>query len=392
MADDTENHDFDPDRCSEFVSRAPILSAPKNWKLGKSKPEPWRQKAEKEEEVDRRRKPTITDIPVVFVHGWVSSSTHNVERTGAFSRAIDMGSDHASNVIAMGVNARKVSLIDWVQDHTETVVYTFDYSKVNGRWVTDKDIGPKLARGLECLAKTYYRPAVAVAHSMGGLALRQAASMINMPIKRVLSHVFTIATPNEGSDLAAVISNKLLSPTEARETAVQKLLVSALRESAHSYEEKCKGDTGVPFVDAFEGEAGRALRTGSPELKQLPKMPREVEVHAVAGEIEIKQGVTLFGFTKSSSTSVGDVIVSKESALSGASANFRYSSVCTTRIVVRPMMAKSPRMLGVNLLYQGKKAVSSSFPCFHTNLTRETNAAWKMINVLDRAMSYENFD
>ena len=394
-ADDTERRGFDPDRCSEFVSRAPILSAPENWKLGKSNPEEWRLEAEKEEEASRQREPTRKDVPVVFAHGWLSSSTHNKDRTGAFSKAVDMGSDGAPKLISMGVRARKVSLIDWVQDHTGTVSYTFDYSKVNGRWVTDKDIGSKLARGLECLAETYLRPTVVVAHSMGGLAVREAASRLDRPVNRVLSHVLTIGTPNEGSRVARHVGSAIGLTKKGISNAVTNLLFDkTLGTNADLYDQTGKGLTGVPFVDAFEGEAGKALRAGSPELKRLPKMPKEVDVHVVAGDMRIG-GLALFNHKLEGPISVGDGIVSKSSALSGTPEKNQHVVKCSglTR-VVKAESRKGRIHLNLDVDFGDRRGTASpnKLPCFHTNLTRETGAALKLNDVLDKAVLYADLD
>jgi pimeloyl-ACP methyl ester carboxylesterase len=106
--------------------------------------------------------------PVVVVHGWTGRATHNVDRTGAFSHLIDLTANRLGTV-----NVSR-SVIGQIQRLGGTAVYTFDYHGISTRWVTDDGIGPRLGRAIDCLYEATGQRVIIVAHSMGGLAARQA--------------------------------------------------------------------------------------------------------------------------------------------------------------------------------------------------------------------------
>ena len=55
-------------------------------------------------------------------------------------------------------------------------VLKFDYSQVNTKWVDNPDIGPALADYIHQVARASGRPVIVVGFSMGGLAIRYAAT------------------------------------------------------------------------------------------------------------------------------------------------------------------------------------------------------------------------
>ena len=95
--------------------------------------------------------------PVVFIHGYTGKPS-------------DWGSDYDP--------ASMFFKIDMMHG---TYVLAFDYSKASTSWVTNQAIGPDFASYIDCVAqasKTAHGPGkvIVVAHSMGGLATRYAAT------------------------------------------------------------------------------------------------------------------------------------------------------------------------------------------------------------------------
>lgn len=133
-------------------------------------------------------------------------------------------------------------------------VKAFDYSPYNNQWVTNPHIGQALAQYINCLSAASVRAGgdgkvVTVAHSMGGLALREALNRANQhyvsPWKIGLA--IDIGTPHRGSPLAWL---------------------------CHAFD-----------VHPCTGPAATAMVPGSAELKALPSMPRHVPLRAIAGRV-----------------------------------------------------------------------------------------------------------
>src|SRR5690606_4759497 len=133
----------------------------------------------------------------IMVHGWTGRSAHNPAREGAFSHEIDLSAN--KDAVLSGDR----SVIGQIQSLGGTAVYTFDYHDTAARWVTDASIGQRLSESIDCLAGAHGQKAIVVAHSMGGLATREALSlMVGNPADRV-SDVITFGTPNTGSAIVA---------------------------------------------------------------------------------------------------------------------------------------------------------------------------------------------
>lgn len=105
-----------------------------------------------------------------------------------------------------------------------------------------------------------------LAHSMGGLALREAAQVVidGFPVARRVGLAITIGTPHRGSPWATAVGVGLvqycLSPTGR--------LLSLVR--------------GCVLADAI-----RAMQPGSRELAQLPSMPHTMPLRAIAGDVTL---------------------------------------------------------------------------------------------------------
>lgn len=282
-----------------------------------------------DDEVDAT--PSAENVPIVVVHGWLGTSTHDEARTGAFSHLVDLvaGADTdppGAEADQPGVVAER-SVIGTLQDIEGSLVYTFDYRDLAARWVTDPGISDALASSLACLVSATGNRAIVVAHSMGGLAARQALSqeVDGVSVESMVSDVITFGTPNTGSDLAARLGEMIESTGSVSPAVVaglepqSRLGVSALLAScgeAASEDAARAGEcTGMPMIDALSSQAGIAMRTGSSELSRLPPWPAGVHVVALAGDIRVTL-VSVLG-ARTRDLDLGDVIVGARSAEAG---------------------------------------------------------------------------
>lgn len=170
--------------------------------------------------------------PVIMtVHGFTGDP-------GAFSESGETGSMNDS--IRM---VDKVNLVD-----------PFDYRDHNTKWVTDENIGPALAKQINCLSSASKEAGgdgkiIVVAHSMGGLALREALNQANpvyvKPEKVGLA--IMLGTPHRGAPRA----------------------------------NWCWVLPCLPF-----SSAANAMRVNSSELVKLPRLPHWVPLRAIAGNIK----------------------------------------------------------------------------------------------------------
>ncbi|MCD4549287.1 MULTISPECIES: esterase/lipase family protein [unclassified Schaalia] len=365
---------FNPHACDDTVQLAPIISTSTGAKRQAAEPDIHPQ-----------------DTPVIFIHGWISRSTHTPERTGTFSQLIDrQANEHAG--IMLAASSIHDSMIDRAQKVNKTAVYTFDYSHVHSRWVTHKEIGPKLARGIECLARQYNKPVTVVGHSMGGLAVREAATHLDSsrPVEKWMSNVVMIGTPNTGSDLAQSINRFFDSaPLRSPLALPIRLWWDHLKKCAERKDQTNEGCYGIDALDAFRGEAGQALRTHSKALDTLPMLPQAVHVHAMVGNIEFG-GFSLFGRTSKPLISAGDVIVSTKSASAGA--DTVNMQTCRYGFIAGWAVKESWNRL--RLLTKGKSvdrpATMFSSPCFHSYLLKEKNINDDLTNILTRITTQGN--
>jgi pimeloyl-ACP methyl ester carboxylesterase len=182
------------------------------------------------------------------------------------------------------------------------VARPFSYEDHHFDWVTNDGIGPRLAGAIDCLAQTSLREGgagkvIVVAHSMGGLATRYAASRSvgGRKIADEMGLVVMLGTPNTGSPWATAFGDL--------PRAYCRLLVNgSLSPDQQKKEvERC-------WVSA----ALTAMREGSSELAQLPHFPENVPVRAIAGSVTVYSQY-LFGEIKQSFSD--DLIVSVSSAL-----------------------------------------------------------------------------
>jgi pimeloyl-ACP methyl ester carboxylesterase len=321
--------------------------------------------------------PDGTSIPVVVVHGWTGRSVHDNARKGAFSRYIDLTANKAGSA-SVGR-----SLIGQLQDVGGTQVYTFDYHDASARWVTDGAIAPQLAQALTCLSQAHQHPAVVVAHSMGGLATRQALKFVpNADKAAVVSDVITFGTPNTGSWVASVVAGAgivtdvgqyLPGATGRAIAAVRSMLVLCGTATTSSLDHPGICSILGEQLASSRSDAGRALRVGSPELGVLPAWPDGVQVHALGGSIGLElTRTTWFGLsTGAGDVNVGDFVVDVNSATRGTVARtVECSYTMDMGAATSDNFAEMLRLRAANETRDWVFVAAQDSACAHGNLTR----------------------
>ena len=208
----------------------------------------------------------------------------------------------------------------------------FDYASASNQWVTDPRIGPALAREIACLAdssKLNGGPGkvIVVAHSMGGLALRQAASdtVASEAVATRIGLAVTVATPNTGSWIDGLAGGRN-TPRPGSVDATTQRYAQAILSVATTICGSASPATapGGPLtamcglVAEPVSPAAQAMVPGSDQLKALPVLPPTIPLYAVAGNIRL-QTVTPFVHTRVDvPVQVGDLLVKPDSALSEA--------------------------------------------------------------------------
>lgn len=193
----------------------------------------------------------------------------------------------------------------------------FEYGPASTSWVRDRRISGALATRVLTLARASKDGGgsgrvIVVAHSMGGLAIRCAASSAcggQDEVGRVLRAVVTFDTPNEGSLLRA------RGLSHAADVLGSALSASCRIRDPFDAVPVLRGMCGQ--VRAFgTSDAAAAFTPGSAELRALPRLPTSVPVLAVAGSVKL--GTSFWGRKPKVLGEVGDLVVSQDSALAGA--------------------------------------------------------------------------
>jgi hypothetical protein len=180
------------------------------------------------------------------------------------------------------------------------VPFYFDYEPTNDRWVTNPEVAQRLAKTIVCYSKLYGgKQVILVAHSMGGLAIREALdwAAYGTRVKDVTrgGRIITIATPHTGSLLANAEFSFWMALCKAP------IGIFSLTEDI---DELCR--------QAESGRATAGLSVNSEQLKTLPKFPEGVSVKAIAGEVKVHVCAP-WGCSEEKSTG-GDLTVSTSSA------------------------------------------------------------------------------
>jgi len=217
-------------------------------------------------------------VPVVMVHGFLGKPD-----------AWTSGSSSMTNSLA-GVSGIYVD---------KEII---DYQSYNTSWVDDPHIGPMIAKRIACLATSSRKAGgpgkvIVIAHSMGGLATRWAATEASnaSEVAKDIGLVITIGTPSDGSgwpNLLAGMSASLCDPLVA-------------------YHKVVGGDDND--YCGLHGALG-ALEDQSTQIGKLKKWPDNIAVKAIAGDVTIM--VPLFPLKLPYNTH-SDLVVSNKSALNG---------------------------------------------------------------------------
>lgn len=193
----------------------------------------------------------------------------------------------------------------------------FDYGPASTFWVTNKQISAALSTRVLALANASRRgggagKVVVVAHSMGGLAIRCAASSAcggSDAVGPLLRAVVTFDTPNLGtylkgyglSHVANAVGNFLGASCRVTDpfdsTPVLRGICGQVRALGTS-------------------DAAKAFTPGSDELRDLPQLPATVPVLAVAGSVKV--GTSFWGRAPKIIGDAGDLIVNQDSAFAAA--------------------------------------------------------------------------
>lgn len=318
-------------------------------------------------------------VPVVYVHGYTSTSIHD-DGKGAFSAKPDLLTSRIGSAKPLR------TLIGNIQELSGTAVFTFDYSRYASRWVTDENIGPSLSRSIDCLAEKSGEKVIIVAHSMGGLATRQAFAHGGESLVAKVSQVITFGTPNTGSLLAAVAGgiDSAMAANLLKDSAlaITLRLILSYCGQAMTQDQPNAGPVclAIPGLGSFNSQAGKALRMGSTELKALPPWPEGVTVNSLAGGTELTTTTGFFLQRKKITAAAGDVVVGLDSAQLGATttkvAKCSYELNPATgiedgvrvNILRTATLNEVDRSAWVNFLYEAN-------PCFHTFLMRNAELA-----------------
>ncbi|MFJ3234454.1 esterase/lipase family protein [Streptomyces sp. NPDC086787] len=325
-----------------------------------------------------------TYTPIVMVHGWTGSDTHDDAGQGAFSHRIDLTANRLGKV------STTRSLIGQFQSLPGAAVFTFDYHPYSARWVDDPHLGPALGKVIDCLYRASGQKVIVVGHSMGGLITRYAAThpgVSGSDRAAEISTVVTFGTPQTGS-VAALLSEVGLDAGAVtnEELAVVRTILAAcgrLTDGDIATGTLCDG---LPApVRAFESHAGRALRAGSAELRALKPWPKSIVVDALGGQTRFQvPDMGWFALPWSTkSVDSGDLIVTAGSALQGAdstrllSCSYQLNAVrgATDSVALAFGQASKADVADVPL-----KALSG--PCFHPDLMRSIELTNEALGVV----------
>lgn len=212
-----------------------------------------------------------TDTPVVFVHGWTGKTSDFKQSLGPYVER------------TVGSSVR---------------MYYFDYSAWSTYWPTDRHIAPCLAAFIHKITDPNKRPAVVVAHSMGGLAIRFAGSptyAANPITKNQVAAVITLDTPALGSPWGSTLA-------AGGWGTFQQTQINKLREVG-----------GLPFNVGGNASDCLAVHASMPRGCAIaPYLPPGIAITTVAGEATVKRH--LFGIELYKVNTFSDGIVPTRSS------------------------------------------------------------------------------
>jgi hypothetical protein len=214
-------------------------------------------------------------------------------------------------------SAGSISLPDRLRSLPGTSISMFPYADA-GHWVTDPGIGQKLADWVTCLAADSLAAGgsgkvIVITHSMGGLAIRQAATLTGfttgMPTVNTLGLLITIAPPNTGSWVDGLFHDIRSGKAAGSGASTLTWLLQGVCGANHHNGALCN------LVHGATSESGTAMVPGSPELAALAEPPPTVPLAAVAGQLTVTSTLFHHTYTVVPDGSVGDLLVKRDSAL-----------------------------------------------------------------------------
>ena len=183
---------------------------------------------------------------------------------------------------------------------------TFDYKDVHDQWVTDPAIGHKLAERIDCLSQASLKgkgsgKVIIIAHSMGGLAARYAASQTvsGRKVASELGLVITLGTPHTGSlwgnattavatsvcqgIVGSLTFNPLLGLLMTKDMCLANLALKGLSKDSRELQELLRFPANVP-VKAIAGHAGVLVQVFGVEIGIDTKSDLVVGVDSATAE------------------------------------------------------------------------------------------------------------
>lgn len=236
---------------------------------------------------DGKTGPVAGSIPVIFIHGIVSSP--------ATWKPGTPGSLAWQTATMHGITA-----------------WTFDYAHQAEDWVTNPAIGPALARAIGCLASVSGHQILVVAHSMGGLATQYAVGTPGSPAAGHVGEMITLGTPYTGSqilsDMQALVTGGEFTAA-ARGDPELAALAEALLSACAGVATHTDGNP-CSLVSVLRAPIGTALEADSATIKALPPLPSALPVLDIAGNMDVFMGVGSVGLH----VHPGDIAVTLPSA------------------------------------------------------------------------------
>lgn len=234
----------------------------------------------------RRISGSVDDVPVLFVHGFAGGPSN-------------FRAEHDD----------RPSMLERVGGVRGVATYTFSYSAHSLAWVTDPAVGPALADAITCVADQHAHRVVVVAHSMGGLAAQfaQGQAVDGQPVGGLIERVITVGTPFDGA--------QLLSFASGAGGVIFKEISEAALDRCDRADRQRRARNFCGLLGTTETPAVQAMIPGSASLDALPPWQPHLARYPIAGDIDVTVGA--FGLEQV--FGVGDLAVSVDSAVAGAS-------------------------------------------------------------------------